>query len=212
MIFLISPSFQLCKCTTTSFRSSLKYFLMVLLNAKKLMLSDTAVSNHLWFDLKFYGDVGFWFEINLHLIREYFLLWESYFSRHLIDQGSFFFFFFPDILAWFLLSSIWSWKKVKVKAAPSCLTLCDLMDCSPPDSSVHGILQTRTLEWVAVSFSRGSSWSKDRTRVSHIAIRFCTIWTTREAHLEFPGFYSQSSSTGRKQSDSGLSVKAVSHW
>ena len=67
---------------------------MVLLNAKKLMLSDTAVSNHLWFDLKFYGDVGFWFEINLHLIREYFLLWESYFSRHLIDQGSFFFFFF----------------------------------------------------------------------------------------------------------------------
>ena len=94
MIFLISPSFQLCKCTTTSFRSSLKYFLMVLLNAKKLMLSDTAVSNHLWFDLKFYGDVGFWFEINLHLIREYFLLWESYFSRHLIDQGSFFFFFF----------------------------------------------------------------------------------------------------------------------
>ena len=37
----------------------------------------------------------------------------------------------------------------------SCLTLCDLMDCSPPDSSVHGISQIRILEWVAIFFSRG---------------------------------------------------------
>ena len=41
--------------------------------------------------------------------------------------------------------------------AQSCLTLCDPMACSPPGSSVHGILQTRILEWVAISFSRGSS-------------------------------------------------------
>ena len=39
----------------------------------------------------------------------------------------------------------------------SCLTLCKSMDCSPPGSSVHGILQTRILEWVAIPFSRGSS-------------------------------------------------------
>ena len=39
------------------------------------------------------------------------------------------------------------------KSLQSCLTLCDLMDCSPPGSSVHGILQARTLEWVAISFS-----------------------------------------------------------
>ena len=38
-----------------------------------------------------------------------------------------------------------------------CLTLCDPMDCSPPGSSVHGILQARILEWVAIPFSRGSS-------------------------------------------------------
>ena len=44
----------------------------------------------------------------------------------------------------------------KVKASQSCPTLCNLMDCSPPGSSVHGILQARTLEWVAVPFSRGS--------------------------------------------------------
>ena len=41
--------------------------------------------------------------------------------------------------------------------AQSCLTLCDPMDCSPAGSSVHGILQARILEWVAISFSRGSS-------------------------------------------------------
>ena len=44
-----------------------------------------------------------------------------------------------------------------VLAAQSCLTLRDPMDCSPPGSSVHGILQARILEWVAISFSRGSS-------------------------------------------------------
>ena len=47
--------------------------------------------------------------------------------------------------------------------AQSCLTLCDPMDCSPPGSSVHGILQARILEWVAISFSRGSSRSMDQT-------------------------------------------------
>ena len=48
---------------------------------------------------------------------------------------------------------------------------CDPMDCSLPVSSVHGILQARILEWVAISFSRGSSWPRDRTRVSCIAGR-----------------------------------------
>ena len=43
--------------------------------------------------------------------------------------------------------------------AQACLTLCDPMDCSPLGSSIHGIFQARILEWVAISFSRGSSWS-----------------------------------------------------
>ena len=43
------------------------------------------------------------------------------------------------------------------EVAQSCPTLCDPVDCSPPGSSVHGILQARILEWVAISFSRGSS-------------------------------------------------------
>ena len=45
-------------------------------------------------------------------------------------------------------------KKVKVLLTQFCLTLCDLMDCNPQGSSVHGIVQTRTLVWVAISFLR----------------------------------------------------------
>ena len=56
----------------------------------------------------------------------------------------------------------------------SYLTPCDPMGCSLPGSSVHGILQARILEWVAISFSRGSSWHGDRTRVSCTAVRFFT--------------------------------------
>ena len=56
----------------------------------------------------------------------------------------------------------------------SCLTLCNSMDCSPPGSSVHGILQARILEWVAFPFSRGSSQPRYRTQASPIASRFFT--------------------------------------
>ena len=58
---------------------------------------------------------------------------------------------------------------VCVLVAQSCLTLCDRMDCSPPGSSVHGILQARILEWAAISFSRGSSQPREQTQVSCIA-------------------------------------------
>ena len=57
-------------------------------------------------------------------------------------------------------------------------TLCDSMNYSPAGSSVHGILQARILEWVAISFSGVSSWPRDRSWVSHIADRFFTIWAT----------------------------------
>ena len=58
----------------------------------------------------------------------------------------------------------------------SCLTLCDPIICSPPGSFVNGILQARILEWVAIPFSRGSSWPRDCTWVSHIAGRFLTVY------------------------------------
>ena len=54
------------------------------------------------------------------------------------------------------------------EVAQSCLTLCNPMDCRLPGSSVHGILQARILEWVAITFSRGSSQPRNRTQVSCI--------------------------------------------
>ena len=72
--------------------------------------------------------------------------------------------------------------KKKVSVVQSCPTLCNSMDCSPSGSSVHGISQARTLDWVAISFSQWlnlhsvelNSWA------SCIAGRFFTVWTTRE--------------------------------
>ena len=68
-------------------------------------------------------------------------------------------------------------------------------DFSPPGSSVHGILQPRILEWVAIFCSRGSSQPGDRTWVSHVAGRYFTIWATREARnwlVFFSYFFDQS--------------------
>ena len=59
------------------------------------------------------------------------------------------------------------------------------MDCSPPGSSVHGISQARILKWVAISFSRGSSWLKNQTRVSCIGRQIPYHWATREAPIYF---------------------------
>ena len=58
------------------------------------------------------------------------------------------------------------------KLLQSCLTLCDPMDCTLPDSSVHGILQARILEWIAMPSSRGSSRLRDRTCISYF---FCIV-------------------------------------
>ena len=79
------------------------------------------------------------------------------------------------------------------EVAQSCLTLYDPMDCSLPGSSVHGILQARVLEWVAISFSRGSSWPRVWTRVSCIVGRCFTVaksqtklsdWTTNNSKMK----------------------------
>ena len=79
--------------------------------------------------------------------------------------------------------------KEKVLMTQSCMILCDPMDCILPGSSVHGILQTRILEWVPIPFSGGSSRSRDWTWVSCITGRFFTIWATREALLFLVGFF-----------------------
>ena len=69
--------------------------------------------------------------------------------------------------------------KVKVLVTQSCPTLCEPVNCSPPGSSVYGILQARILEWVAMPFSRRSSQPRDQTWVFCTASRFFTLWATR---------------------------------
>ena len=76
----------------------------------------------------------------------------------------------------FSLSDLNSNLYVLVLVTPSCLTLCDPMDCSLPGSSVHGILRVSILEWVAIAFSGGSSRPRDWASISCVAGRFFTIW------------------------------------
>ena len=78
-----------------------------------------------------------------------------------------------SVHSFYLIKFILKWSEV----AQSCPTLCDPMDCS----SVHGIFQARVLDWVAISFSRGSSWPRDQTWISHTEGRCFTVWATREA-------------------------------
>ena len=66
--------------------------------------------------------------------------------------------------------------KVKVLVAQLCPTLCNPMNCGLPGSSVHGILQARILEWVAISFPRGSSLPRDLTRNKLVNI----LWIMKE--------------------------------
>ena len=77
-----------------------------------------------------------------------------------------------------LLFCEWAWRclsESESEVAQSCLTLCKPMNSSLPGSTVHGIFQARILEWAAISFSRGSFQSRDRTWVSCIADRRFTI-------------------------------------
>ena len=70
-------------------------------------------------------------------------------------------------LFWYLYLCLYSYACMHAKSLRSCPTLCDPTVCSPSGSSVHGILQARILEWVAMPSSKGSSWPRDRTCISY---------------------------------------------
>ena len=89
------------------------------------------------------------------------------------------------------------------EVAQSCPTLCDPMACRLPGSSLHGILQARVLEWVAISFSRGSSRPRGRTLDSRIPGRRFNLWATREA-VTITGNYMQKISQTPKPNPSIL--------
>ena len=76
----------------------------------------------------------------------------------------------------------------------SCLTLCDSMDCSLPDSSVHGISQARILEWDPISYSRGSSWPRDQVLIFTVMYHrinlkiFCSVFLGSDLEDQGPSF------------------------
>ena len=113
-------------------------------------------------------------------------LWQSFFVQfcvflpHLLNIFCFCSVPTISVLYWAHLCMKCSLRKWKKKVVQSCPTLCDPMDCSLLGSSIHGLLQTRILEWVAISFSRGSSWPRDQTPVSCIAGRHFNLWAIRE--------------------------------
>ena len=96
---------------------------------------------------------------------------------------------FSSVCIWStLIFFLWLWfteasflPQSESEVAQSSRTLWDPMDCSLPDSSIHGVFQARVLEWVAISFSRGSSRPRDQACVSCIAGRCFTVWATRES-------------------------------
>ena len=108
---------------------------------------------------------------------------ENQYLRHILRGKRLLNTFFLSFSSWIVIITVKQvCEKVKVLVIQSRPTLWDPMDCSPPASSVHGILKATILEWVAISFfSRGYSWPRDRTWVSCTAGRFFTIWATREA-------------------------------
>ena len=85
-------------------------------------------------------------------------------------------YFQNSVIQW---NFLFSYFQGESEVAQPCLTLFDPVDCNQPGSPVPGILQARTLEWVAISFSRESSELRDRTQVSRIAGRLFNLWATR---------------------------------
>ena len=107
------------------------------------------------------------------------------FTWHCVNMSNFLGGFWNAQQRWTISALKSSVYDVVIKSLSHVWIFCDPMDCSPPDSSVQGIFEARILEWVAISFSRGSSQPRDQNQVSHIAGGFFTSWDTREAHWHY---------------------------
>ena len=90
---------------------------------------------------------------------------------------------------------MWTMYPKWSEVAQPCPTLCDPMDCNLSGSSVHGIFQAIVLEWIAISFSSGSSRPRDWTQISGIVDRRFTVWATREV-LQCTHLHSQCTQMG----------------
>ena len=138
---------------------------LFVLSVKNVIWVLRGISLNIWVSLDI---MGFLNNINFP-IYEYRISFHFFVSSPIFFHQCLIVFHCVDLSSCFIIS---------VLVTESCLTLCDLMDYSPPGSSVHGILQARIMEWIAIPFSRESSWSWYQSQVSCIAGRFFTIWET----------------------------------
>ena len=115
-------------------------------------------------------------------------------------------------LNWQPLSVSGSHSAAAAKSLQSCPTLCDPIDGSPPGSPIPGILQARTLEWVAISFSSAWKWKVKVKSLSHVWL-FTTPWTTAYQAPLSKGFSRQEYWSGvPSPSPSSRSVRSNSFW
>ena len=118
----------------------------------------------------------------------------------------------PGLSGWALCNhrTHYKWSEV----AQSCPALCNPMDCSLPGSSVHGIFQATILEWIAISFSSGSSRHRLGTQVSRMVDRCFTIWATREVHYKWKKATREKNHGRRydKEAKLGMITLLVGRW
>ena len=95
-------------------------------------------------------------------------------THHIVSSRTGISYFFHLTLS--MIFSVLKWKESESEVAQSCLTLCYPIDSSPPGSPIPGILQARTLEWVAISFSNAWKWKVKVKSFSHVRL-FETPWT-----------------------------------
>ena len=100
-------------------------------------------------------------------------------------------------------------RKCKCWSLQLCLTVCNAMDCSPPGSSVHGILQAKILEWVAIPFSRESSEPRDQTHISNPHLLHCRQILY---HLSYQGSPWRGRDGNIKNVAHNLVLHESSHW
>ena len=141
-------------------------------------------------------------------------LWFIYFvaeNLYLLNLADYFFFPTPftsgnyqfvlctydHCLCFLVCSFVLILESAAVKSLQSCPTLCDPIDGSPPDSPVPGILQARTLEWVAISFSNARKWKVKVKSLSHVRL-FTTPWSAAHQAPPSMGFSRQSTGVGRQ--------------
>ena len=108
------------------------------------------------------------------------------------------------------LSLLFSGKEKKVKVTQSCLTLCN-----PINYTVHGILQARILEWVALPFSRGSSEPRDRIQVSHITVDSLPAepqWKPKNTGMSHLSFFQRSSQPRNQTGASCIAGGFFTNW